>query len=209
MNFETQQDLMSLSAKLKQGTSAQHNRLDKRIMALSPFADLSRFSRFVRMQLRLHVVTENLYGSPGVQDLLPSLASEDRLAKVLADCKDLGVSETDLAQDFFSAKAVAPPSKLAALGWIYTQEGSSMGAAILFKIAKEKLNLSEEFGARHLAGQAEGRARYWRKVVGDLDALQLNEEQSQAVISGAEDAFNFVYQSVGGLYSELDAKTAC
>jgi heme oxygenase len=96
MNLETQQDLMSLSAKLKQGTSAQHNRLDKRIMTLSPFADLSRFSRFVRMQLRLHVVTENLYGSPGVQDLLPSLASEDRLAKVLADCKDLGVSKTDL-----------------------------------------------------------------------------------------------------------------
>ncbi|WP_199176215.1 biliverdin-producing heme oxygenase [Zhongshania marina] len=209
MSLDIEYKLMPLSARLKQGTSAEHSRLDKRIMKLSPFADRQRFSRFVRMQVRLHAVTENLYNSSELQSLLPSLAKGDRLAKVLADSQDLGVSEVELAQDIFAAKAVPKASKLGALGWVYTQEGSSMGGAILFKIAKEKLGLSEEFGARHLAGHAEGRARYWRKVTGDLDAIQLDDIQMQEVIAGAIDAFNFVYQSVDELYKDLDSKAAC
>ena len=106
MILDIEYKLMPLSARLKQGASAQHSRLDKRIMTLSPFADRQRFSRFVRMQVRLHAVTENLYNSSELQSLLPSLAKGDRLAKVLADSQDLGVSEVELAQDIFAAKAV-------------------------------------------------------------------------------------------------------
>ena len=176
MSVATPQETLPLSAQLKQETAAQHERLDKRIMALSPFADRGRFTRFARMQTRLSLVTAPLYGSAECQRWLPSLADDDRLAKVLADCRDLGVTEAELAEDVVAANAVPTPQGRAALGWIYTQEGSSMGAAILFRIAREQLGLSETFGARHLAGQPEGRARYWRSVTADLDALKLDEQ---------------------------------
>ncbi|MFX6949703.1 biliverdin-producing heme oxygenase, partial [Acinetobacter baumannii] len=67
-----------------------------------------------------------------------------------------------------------------ALGWLYVSEGSTLGAAFLLKEVKDKLGLSESFGARNLAAYPEGRAVVWRRFVSFLDAPGLSAQEQDA-----------------------------
>ena len=44
-------------------------------------------------------------------------------------------------------------------------EGSTLGAAFLFKEAQKHLGFSETFAARNLAAYPEGRAKVWKRFV--------------------------------------------
>ncbi|MFD1744328.1 biliverdin-producing heme oxygenase [Rhizobium helianthi] len=77
------------------------------------------------------------------------------------------------------------------LGALYVLEGSSLGARILYVRAKE-LGLNEEFGARHLAGQAHSDG--FRRFLEILDAapnVDMNKvvEASRSAFGLAERAF--------------------
>src|SRR5699024_6625953 len=122
------------------------------IMTLDPFADLARYKQYIRNQARLQQITTDWYQNTAMHTLFPELAERDRLAAVQQDCRDLELSEKDLATDEKAAARIQVTDRYAALGWLYTVEGSNIGAAILLKHAKKHLGLSEEFGARHLAG---------------------------------------------------------
>ena len=54
---------------------------------------------------------------------------------------------------------------------------------------KDKLGLSETFGARNLAAYPEGRAITWRRFVGFLDQPSLAPAQHAAVLAGAAAAY--------------------
>ncbi|MEN3811532.1 biliverdin-producing heme oxygenase, partial [Chromobacterium piscinae] len=60
--------------------------------------------------------------------------------------------------------------------------------AILYKLAG-KLGLDENFGARHLAGHPDGRARHWRAFTSALDGLALDGDAEARVTAGAVAAF--------------------
>ena len=78
----------------------------------------------------------------------------------------------------------------AALGWLYVSEGSTLGAAFLFKQAQEALGLTADFGARNLAAYPAGRAAAWRQFVASLDSEGIAPEQHQAVLDGARAAYH-------------------
>ena len=67
-------------------------------------------------------------------------------------------------------------------------EGSNLGAAFLLKAAAA-LELSESFGARHLAPAPQGRGLAWRTFTAALDAVALSPDQETAVDAGAVAAF--------------------
>lgn len=77
-----------------------------------------------------------------------------------------------------------------ALGWLYVSEGSTLGAAFLFKDAQTKLGLSDQFGARKLAAYPEGRAIVWRRFVASLDNEQIARAEHDAIIAGANAAYD-------------------
>src|SRR5690606_18526810 len=87
-----------------------------------------------------------------------------------------------------------------ALGWLYVAEGSNLGAAFLIKEAA-KLGLSQDFGARHLAGAPEGRGLHWRTFTAALDAVPLSDEDEARVIAGAEAAFRRVHGLVNDAFA--------
>lgn len=87
-----------------------------------------------------------------------------------------------------------------ALGWIYVSEGSTLGAAFLFKQAQQLLGLTAEFGARNLAAYPEGRARLWKHFITELDTAQLSESEQDQVILGAKQAFDYF----GSLLKNID-----
>jgi heme oxygenase (biliverdin-IX-beta and delta-forming) len=177
--------------RLKAATHAAHERLDKRIMQLNPFADRESYARLVTMQYLFHRDLDALFFNEELDGLLPDLAGRRRLALIEQDFADLGIEvpKADSAPTFARGDEVALSE---ALGWLYVIEGSNLGAAFLLKYAA-KLGLDENMGARHLAGAPEGRGLHWRTFTAALDSIELSDDEERAVIAGADAAFARVY----------------
>ncbi|MFD1330634.1 biliverdin-producing heme oxygenase [Methylopila musalis] len=189
MTVETLDNPLDLgrSKRLKAATGATHERLDTAIMAGKPFASFTHYGRFLDVQHGFHREIDALYGEPRLGALLPDLASRRRLALIVRDMADIGLTPRDPKEPptFADGAAVDLPT---ALGWLYVAEGSNLGAAFLLKQA-EAFGLSSAFGARHLAAAPEGRGLHWKTFVAVLDAVRLTPEEEARVIAGAEAAF--------------------
>lgn len=180
---------LPLSKRLKLDTHSAHERVDQAIMALSPFASLEGYQRFLFVQYQFQRHTAPLYQQESLCTGLEGLAERCRYDAVIRDCQDLAIHLKALDEH-----ALAPPtidSQAAALGWLYVSEGSNLGAAFLFKYASQ-LGLSDKFGARHLAPSEAGRGLHWRRFTAQLDAVPLGEEEIIQTLNGARDAFQFV-----------------
>ena len=173
------------SARLKADTSATHDVLDKRIMASAPFDNQQNYARFLQAQYAFLRDVDALYEHAGLADLLPDLEQRRRYASIAADLHDLG---TALPADAATPPFDAQLDLATALGWLYVSEGSKLGAAVLYKLAG-KIGLDEHFGARHLAGHPDGRARHWRDFTSVLDTAILDDAGEARVIDGARAAF--------------------
>lgn len=174
-----------LALRLKTETAALHERMHELMAQAQPFASRERYARFVAVQYLFQRDVEHLFDDAGVRELLPDLDTRGRQAAALADLRDLG-AEAPSAGSPASVGVDMP----AALGWLYVSEGSTLGAAFLLKEVKERLGLSEDFGARNLAAYPEGRAASWRRFVAALDSDGVDAEAHQAVIEGARAAFD-------------------
>jgi heme oxygenase len=182
----------SRAKRLKARTNETHDRLDRRIMAGRPFESRERYGRFVAVQHGFHRDIDALYANPHLGRLLPDLAGRRRLGLIEQDMADLGVTplagmrELALRGDIDVATA---------LGWLYVAEGSNLGAAFLLKEAM-KLGLSEDFGARHLAGHPDGRGLHWRTFTAALDAISLSQVEEDHLVAGATASFQHVHALV-------------
>ncbi len=183
--------------RLKERTHATHERLDKAIMQHEPFASRDRYGLFVAVQHAFHRDIDALYRDRPLADLVPDLAGRRRLGLVEQDLADLRIAAPAPGAPA-AFRADAPVDLPTALGWLYVAEGSNLGAAFLLKEAA-KLGLSENFGARHLAGAPKGRGLHWRTFTAALDAVPLTEAEENRVVAGAEAAFRRVH----GLVKEM------
>lgn len=179
-----------LSQRLKTETAQQHERMHELMEQGNPFADRGSYARFVAAQYLFQRDVEHLFQDAAVKAAVPDLEARGRQEASLADLADLGA---ELPQGALGSEAVGMPE---ALGWLYVSEGSTLGAAFLFKEARDRLGLSETFGARNLAAYPQGRTLAWRAFVASLDAPELGDAAIQdKVIAGA----NAAYDRFGGL----------
>lgn len=157
-------------------------------MAFQPFASRERYGAFLQAQYRLHRDVQALFADAALNAWLPQLAQRCRLALLEQDLQDLGIAvPPDLPAPVFSAGAA--PDRPTALGWLYTVEGSNLGAAFLLKAAA-RLGLDGSFGARHLAPHPDGRAAHWRDFTAQLDEAVLTPEEEARVDDGSRAAFS-------------------
>lgn len=183
------------SARLKADTSATHDVLDKRIMASAPFDNQQNYARFLQAQYAFLRDVDALYDHAGLAALLPDLEQRRRYASIAADLRDLDAAlPADSATPPFDAQL----DLATALGWLYVSEGSKLGAAVLYKLAG-KIGLDEHFGARHLAGHPDGRARHWRDFTAVLDSAPLDIAGEARLIDGARAAFMRMHSHVEAL----------
>ena len=190
---------LTRSKRLKAATNTTHEGLDKAIMAGEPFSSRERYALFVQVQHAFHRDIDALYDDAALDALLPDLAGRRRIGQIERDLVDLGVETLpfEVPPAFNAGGSIDLPT---ALGWLYVAEGSNIGAAFLLKWAKDKLGLSEIFGARHLAGAPEGRGLHWKTFTAALDAVPLSDEEEARVIAGAEAAFRRVHGLVKEVY---------
>lgn len=153
-------------------------------MALDPFASRDRYVRFVRAQQVFQTAIASLYAAPPLQALIPDLASRERGTAIALDLADLGLPLPPVADEEPVVHVDMPTS----LGWLYVAEGSALGAAFLIKAA-QRLGLSERYGARHLAGHADGRAAHWRTFTTRIDDLALSAAAEDRMFDAARAAF--------------------
>ena len=179
-------------ARFRSLTHNTHDVLDKRIMAYSPFSGRERYAAFLNVQYCFHRDVAALFENTLLNTLLPGLKERGRFAAVAQDLKDLGQELPEPNMPPVFGDQIDLPT---AIGWLYVEEGSNLGGAILFKMAG-KLGLDAGFGARHLAPHAEGRAPSWRSFMQQLDAIELDEKEQQRADNGAEAAFSQVLSYV-------------
>ncbi|MDC8756366.1 biliverdin-producing heme oxygenase [Janthinobacterium fluminis] len=184
---------MTRSQRLKAKTVATHEKLDHSIMASAPFSTKENYARFLQAQYSFLRDVDALYDHAELAALLPALDERRRYARIAADLADL---HSPLPEAGPEAPLTADLDLPTALGWLYVSEGSKLGGAVLYKLAG-KLGLDEQFGARHLAGHADGPARHWREFTTALDSVPLDAEQEARVVAGAEAAFNRMHGHVG------------
>ena len=165
-------ELSGRAKRLKEATHSTHDRLDKSIMTHKPFESRERYTLFVKVQHQFHREIDALYADPALDKLLPDLAGRRRFDLIEQDLADLGATAVaPKAPPVFASGSDADLPT--ALGWLYVAEGSNLGAAFLLKEAR-KLDLSETFGARHLAASPEGRGLHWKTFTAALDGIRLN-----------------------------------
>ena len=188
----------TLSQRLRTETSAQHERMHQLMGQGDPFASRQAYAKFVDAQYLFQRDVEHLFNDPAVKAAVPDLQARGREAASLADLADLNTAAT--VEDLASVGVTMP----AALGWLYVSEGSTLGAAFLFKEAKARLGLDETFGARNLAAYPEGRAIVWKRFVASLDTGHYSAADQDAVIAGA----NAAYDRFGELLAQRFAMDA-
>ncbi|MBJ9985353.1 biliverdin-producing heme oxygenase [Acinetobacter sp. S40] len=174
----------ALSLRLKTETATEHERMHHLMAQADVFASRVQYAKFTLAQYYFQRDVEYLFKYPEIIDFIPDLDIRGRSDAAFKDLQDLGISPKDLNIASQNANA------LEALGWIYVSEGSTLGAAFLFKEAKTKLQLSEEFGARNLAAYPEGRAKVWKRFVQALDDAGLSQTEQDQVVQGAMNGFS-------------------
>ncbi len=195
MNSSTEQIISnSLSLRLKQETAAEHERMHHQLMSEAKvFSSKEKYAQFTLSQYYFQREIEHLFEKEGVAGLIPDLDIRGRSKQALADLNDLGIQPN--GQQLQSENVQLPE----ALGWIYVSEGSTLGAAFLFKEAQKHLGFSETFAARNLAAYPEGRAKVWKRFVKALDEAGFDQTQQDRVVQGALDAFGYFGQALDQL----------
>ncbi|MCL1623725.1 biliverdin-producing heme oxygenase [Moraxella sp. Tifton1] len=183
----------TLSEALKEHSRTTHDAVDHLVMSMQPFANHDNYRKFLQAQFEFHKTVHPIYQNQKLASQFDDLAQLSRLDRVKSDMKDLAVEAYD--------KDIEQPSydEDEAVGWLYCVEGSNVGAAILYKEAG-KIDLTDDFGASHLAAHADGRMPHWRSVKAKIDALPFDEQQRQAAMKGADDAFAYFKRLIRQIY---------
>lgn len=183
MNTATTERL-ALSQRLKHETAVQHERMHALMERADPMASRESYARFVAAQYLFQRDVERLFQDASVRAAVPDLAVRGRQEASLQDLRDLGAP---LPLEDIATRDVGMPQ---GLGWLYVSEGSTLGAAFLYKEAQARLGLSADFGARNLAAYPEGRAVAWRRFVAALDSEDVGRDAHDAVVAGAHAAYD-------------------
>ena len=194
MNAATEQIIAnSLSQRLRQETAQEHERMHLLMAQADIFASKEKYAQFTLSQYYFQQEIEHLFEQKGVAGLIPDLGIRGRSQQAFEDLKDLGIQPA--GQSLQSAGVKLPE----ALGWIYVSEGSTLGAAFLFKEAQKSLGFSETFAARNLAAYPEGRAKVWKRFVQALDNADFDSVLQDQVVQGALSAFGYFGQALSHL----------
>lgn len=184
VNIMTQETL-TFAQRLKTETRTTHDSVDNLVMSVEPFKNNENYAKFLQLQSVFHKAVDDIYKDPNLNAKIPELEYMARYDAVLKDLQDLN------SQPYQYQGQLPALQGNKAIGWLYCAEGSNLGAAFLYKDAKEKLNFDANIGATHLAPHPDGRGKHWREFVVYLNNLGLDKSAEDEAIQGALDAFAF------------------
>ena len=177
--------LNRLASRLKTETASQHEYMHQLMEKAQVFKDVAHYAKFTLSQYYFQKNVEYLFQHPRVAALISDLDIRGRSQAAYLDLQDLQIEPKSLA---LVTETIGFPE---ALGWIYVSEGSTLGAAFLFKQAQQSLGFSADFAARNLATYPEGRAKVWKHFIEELDQADFTQDEQDRVIYAAQQAFDY------------------
>lgn len=168
---------------LRERTSHQHSAVDT---AVGSFDTLERYRLYLQglhaFRLPLEARLDEMPWPPHFSGWRPCFIGD----LILRDMDDLNVTIRAPAHNISIGRDLE-----SLMGVLYVLQGSSLGARILYGRARD-LGLSEAYGARHLAGQAQ--SKDWKTFLQFLDSAPQMDmdrvvEASRAAFAVAETAF--------------------
>ena len=154
---------------------------------IGAFDSLSSYKTYLRGMSAFRLPVETMLADRSWPEDLDLWSKRAFGALIRADLADL-----DIAAD--EAVPVPPigAEREDMLGMLYVLEGSALGARLLYRRA-QALGLRADFGARHLAAQAEKSDRWPRflHLLESIDAIEIDRvaNASRATFTVAETAF--------------------
>ncbi|NLS00419.1 biliverdin-producing heme oxygenase [Rhizobium sp. P38BS-XIX] len=138
----------------------------------------------------------------GVENLVPDWGDRKIISQLRKDIADLSDEPMDDEIPVETAEAALDLSDM--IGTLYVLEGSGLGATILAKKAAE-LDLSAEFGARHLATQV-GNLRSWHEILKLIDTTPIEDEER--CIAAAISTFGVFEENYEKVFGNVSRRTS-
>ena len=145
---------------LREHTAAAHAALDARVGKLDT---IEGYGSYLLGMYGFRQPLETALAEIALPGCLGGWRSRPLAPAIHADLADLGHAAVAAAPA--ALPRMGDPSSL--LGVLYVLEGASLGARLLYRRAR-RLGMTERYGARHLALQAQG-AVYWRRFLALLE----------------------------------------
>lgn len=170
---------------LREQTRPAHERLDRLV---GPIDSGARYGAFLRASYAHRLAVERYLAEPAWPEAFGDWKPAVIAPLMERDLADLGLAppETrslDLSKDISHRIGVA-----------YVQEGSSLGARLIVRMAAG-LGFDGSHGARHLAAQAQGLSN-WQQFVGIIDGL--SGVDPAAAVQAASLAFDHAAAAMKG-----------
>ncbi|EUK19379.1 MULTISPECIES: biliverdin-producing heme oxygenase [Commensalibacter] len=172
-----------LTSSLRNRTKSVHGKLDEHLMGMGLFSDKEKYKIFLTLQYYIHRDADHLYSNSNLSAIIPNLHLRNRFVKVKEDMQDLGVT---------IPSPIQPPvitNTSSAIGSLYVVEGSKLGAKYLLHHVG-MIGLSDEYGARHLGADSEGRGTSWRSFQSAIDSAKID---IPVAVKAAEQTFERVF----------------
>lgn len=175
-----------LTSSLRNRTKSVHGKLDEHLMDMGLFSNKEKYKIFLTLQYHIHHDAAPLYSDSNIAAIIPNLCQRNRFEKVKEDLYDLGVPTPSPLQ------APVFTNISSAIGALYVIEGSKLGAKYLLHYVK-MIGLSDQYGAKHLGADNEGRGASWRSFQTAIDNANIDVS---VAVHAAEKTFERVFAHV-------------
>ena len=209
----------SLMSILKARTKADHDRLESLVYfkeLIRRSLPLDSYIRYLRLLSIIHWSLEkelSLCADERVKKIWhPKRARYNLLINDLEYYSDYLIKDVldavNLAQDFCSLiRRHSSKGALYLLGYFYVFEGSTRGSVKLREILKENFNKGKDFsGISYFVNYGDKVNEYWDEFVEQMNALKLDEGETEKVCLSAIDCFQRLYQIIECLDGNKERK---
>ncbi|HEX2570655.1 MAG TPA: biliverdin-producing heme oxygenase [Polyangia bacterium] len=176
--------------RLKSGTSAEHERIERAVPLLADDLDRATYGRYLEKLLGFYEPLEQALAPHPWHLVGIDFAARRKTELLVRDLCYLGYDEAALANVARCAALPPLPDLPAALGCLYVLEGSTLGGQILSRHVARRLGLSPATGAAFLAPYGKAVGPMWRTFSERLEAFPCDEATQDRMVESARATFH-------------------
>jgi len=165
--------------RLKSATAKVHEAIDRSINEAGFLRTRSGYEGYVLATLQARRAVEIQLEASGAMAAYPPWTNQQLTAALRLDLADLGMS----LRDHTDHDALPHLSKGGIWGALYVLTGSALGAHVI-RLRAAALDMTSEFGARHLAAQTVDPTA-WRRFLTALEHAALNPDDEADCVSAS------------------------
>jgi len=177
--------------RLRAETAESHKNLEKLPLSMSIMSPTVTAEAYALYLNRMHDVVRETEETifPLLKNVFQDLEERRKLQLINADLAFLNAPKTDFKSPFASANITIG----FAIGILYVVEGSSLGGRFILKNLQTALGY-EETGVSYFNGYGNKTGSSWKNFLNDLTAYEEQNNASEAIISGADVAFQAIHK---------------